>query len=92
MIFFIFQLKIELIPNVLNVGLGHDNSIEDYYKTIFKVIKYRGKINYDLTKPDGIKRKLMDISNLKRLNWKAKTSLSEGLNLTYKYFLDKYEK
>lgn len=84
--------KFELIPNVLNVGLGYDNSIEDYYKTIFKVIKYRGKINYDLTKPDGIKRKLMDISNLKRLNWKAKTSLSEGLNLTYKYFLDKYEK
>ena len=84
--------KFELIPNVLNVGLGYDNSIEDYYKAIFKVIKYRGKINYDLTKPDGIKRKLMDISNLKRLNWKAKTSLSEGLNSTYKYFLDKYEK
>ena len=48
--------KFELIPNVLNVGLGYDNSIEDYYKTIFKVIKYRGKINYDLTKPDGIKK------------------------------------
>ena len=84
--------KFELIPNVLNVGLGYDNSIEDYYKTIFKVIKYRGKINYDLTKPDGIKRKLMDISNLKRLNWQAKTSLSEGINSTYKYFLDKHEK
>ena len=79
------------LPDVINVGLGYDLSIKDYYEEIFSVLNYKGELIYDNTKPSGIKRKLMDISRLKKIGWKPKTSLSKGIELTYKYYKSKYE-
>tara|TARA_B100000886_G_scaffold119798_1_gene80524 strand:+ start:12678 stop:13610 length:933 start_codon:yes stop_codon:yes gene_type:complete len=82
--------RFDKIPNILNVGLGFDHTIKEYYETIMNVIKYEGELVYDSLKPDGIKSKLMNISKLEKLNWKAKTNLSKGIELTYKYYINNY--
>jgi GDP-L-fucose synthase len=74
----------------INVGYGQDISIKEIAQIISKVIDYRGKITFDISKPDGPPRKLLDSSRLKELNWKAKTRLEEGLKLTYIDFLQNH--
>ena len=71
----------------INVGTGKDCSINDLVRTIASVVGFTGKIEFDSSKPDGSPRKLMDISRLQKLGWKAKISLEEGINNTYKWFL-----
>jgi GDP-L-fucose synthase len=80
----------ESIPSILNVGLGEDYSINEYYEIIANTIGFDGKFTFDLTKPVGMKRKLLDISNLRELGWKNTTSLKEGIEKTYNYFLENY--
>ncbi len=75
------------IPNLMNVGLGYDFDIKEYYQTIAEVIGYSGEFIYDLSKPIGMKQKLVDISLQKKLNWAPKYSLKEGIKITYDYFL-----
>lgn len=72
----------------INVGTGVDCTIKELTETVAKVIGYQGKIQWDTTKPDGTPRKLMDVSRLERLGWKAKISLEEGLTKTYAWFLE----
>jgi GDP-L-fucose synthase len=79
------------IDSIMNVGLGYDFSINDYYNAVAEVVGYKGGFNYDLTKPSGTKRKLCDVSKQKKLGWKPKNSLSEGLKKTYKFYLETYE-
>lgn len=74
------------MPQNLNVGLGFDYSINEYYEIIADVIGYKGTFIYDLTKPAGMKQKLMDDSKLKDFGWKHKTTLQEGILKTYKFF------
>ncbi|PIY75543.1 MAG: GDP-fucose synthetase, partial [Piscirickettsiaceae bacterium CG_4_10_14_0_8_um_filter_44_742] len=79
----------------INVGTGIDCTIKELTETVAKVVGYQGEIQWDTTKPDGSPRKLMDVSRLERLGWKAKVSLDEGLTATYKWFLahqDDYRK
>lgn len=79
----------------INVGTGLDCTIRELVETIAKVVGYQGEVEFDASKPDGAPRKLMDVSRLERLGWKAKISLEDGLNMTYKWFLanqDKYRK
>jgi len=71
----------------INVGIGKDCSINELAQTIASVVGYQGEIECDATKPDGLPRKLMDISRLERLGWNSKTSLREGLETTYAWFL-----
>ncbi len=73
----------------LNIGTGEDLSISELAKLISEVIGFKGKIVYDSSKPDGTPRKLMDVSRIKNLGWKYKTSLKEGIEKTYKWFLKK---
>ena len=80
----------ESIPSILNVGLGEDYSINEYYEIIANTIGFDGKFTFDLTKPVGMKRKLLDISNLRELGWKNTTSSKEGIEKTYNYFLENY--
>ena len=80
----------EIIPPILNVGLGEDYSINEYYEIIANTIGFDGEFTFDLTKPVGMKRKLLDISNLRELGWKNTTSLKEGIEKTYNYFLENY--
>ena len=66
----------------LNVGTGLDHSIKDIALLIAEVLNYKGKIKWDLTKPDGTPQKLLDVSNLKSLGWEAKIGINEGLKRT----------
>jgi len=72
----------------LNIGTGKDISISELASIISKIIGYNGKIEYDQTKPDGTPRKLMDVLRINKLGWKYKTELEEGIEKTYKWFLN----
>jgi GDP-L-fucose synthase len=72
----------------INVGFGEDLTIASLAKTIGAVVGYSGEIEFDEDKPDGTPRKLMDSSRINALGWRAKTSLEDGLNATYKDFLE----
>jgi GDP-L-fucose synthase len=56
-------------------------------ETVSRVTGFKGKLVFDATKPDGTKRKLMDVSRLKSLGWEASTSLEDGLRLAYDWFV-----
>jgi len=72
------------------VGVGEDISIMDLAKKIAAVVGFKGRIVNDLSKPDGTPRKLMDVSKLHALGWKASISLDEGLQMVYKAFQEQY--
>jgi GDP-L-fucose synthase len=66
-------------PPLINVGVGEDVTIRELAETVKQVVGYEGAIEFDTTKPDGTPRKLMDVSKLSGIGWKAKTSLTDGL-------------
>ncbi|MCB0686794.1 MAG: GDP-L-fucose synthase, partial [Saprospiraceae bacterium] len=70
-------------PGFVNVGVGEDISILDLAKLIGRIVDYQGKIENDLTKPDGTPRKLMDVSKINNLGWKARIDLEEGIRRVY---------
>ena len=80
------------MPQNINVGLGLDYSIIEYYKIIADVIGYRGKFNHDITKPTGMKKKLIDNKKLNEFGWSHQTSLESGIKKTYDYFLKEVKK
>lgn len=71
---------------LINVGTGADLTIRELAEAIADVVGYRGKFVQDTSKPDGTMRKVLDVGKIQGLGWKAKTSLKEGINLTYKIF------
>ncbi len=79
----------EKMPQNINVGLGHDYTINEYYEAISKVIGYKGRFVHDLTKPIGMKQKLIDDTKLKKFGWKHQTSLEDGIIKIYKYYYNK---
>ena len=79
--------RIEELPNMINVGVGEDYTIDEYYEMTAKVIGYQGAFEHDFSKPVGMRKKLMDISHVKKFGWQAKIPLDEGLKNTYHYFL-----
>ena len=85
---FIYQAiqQFDKLPQNINVGLGIDYAINEYYSAIANVIGYQGKFINDLTKPIGMKQKLIDDTNLNKFGWKHKTSLVDGIGKTYEYF------
>jgi GDP-L-fucose synthase len=78
-------------PDFVNIGVGEDISIKDLALLIKTIIGYDGKIQYDLSKPDGTPRKLMDVSKLTALGWKARISLSDGISRVYEEFVSLYD-
>lgn len=74
-------------PGFVNVGVGEDIAIKDLAALIKKIVGYEGNIDHDLSKPDGTPRKLMDVSKLTDLGWKAKTSLEDGIKRVYEDFV-----
>jgi GDP-L-fucose synthase len=71
----------------LNVGTGEDLPIADLARLVAQVVDYKGEIVFDTSKPDGTPRKLLDVSRLSALGWKASTRLREGLERAYRSFL-----
>ncbi len=75
------------LPEALNIGLGHDYSINEYYAAVARIVGYTGSFEHDLTRPVGMKRKVLDISRQKLLGITSRHTLDEGLRETYEYFL-----
>lgn len=70
-------------PGFVNIGVGHDISIKDLAILVKDTVGFKGEIVYDLSKPDGTPRKLMDVSKLNAAGWKAKIGLEEGIKSVY---------
>jgi len=75
---------------LINVGTGQDQTIREFAELIAEVVGFDGVMRFDTSKPDGAPRKLLDVSRLGSLGWKAKTCLKEGLELTYRDFLESF--
>lgn len=73
--------------NIINVGTMDEISIKDLAYKIAQIINYEGKIEFDISKPDGMKRKCLDSSKIKQMGWCAAINFDEGLKKTYQYFL-----
>jgi|SRR5690554_620825 len=73
----------------INVGTGEDLSIADLAGLISEIVGFRGRLNFDPTKPDGTPRKLMDVSKLHGMGWRHSTNLREGIAKSYQDYLDK---
>lgn len=76
------------VPVLMNVGLGYDYTVNEYYENIKKILGYKGTFTHDLTKPVGMKQKLLDVTRAKDIGWIAKTSLEEGVKYTYEYYIN----
>lgn len=70
-------------PPIVNVGTGHDLSIRELAETIANVLGFEGQLVFDPSRPDGTPRKLLDVSRIHALGWKATTSLVDGIRKTY---------
>ncbi|MCG6202403.1 GDP-L-fucose synthase family protein [Psychromonas antarctica] len=80
----------EKMPQNLNVGLGTDYTINEYYQAVANVVGYSGKFIHDLSKPIGMKQKLIDDEKLKEFGWAYKTELEVGIQKTYEFYLREY--
>ncbi|XDD51517.1 GDP-L-fucose synthase family protein [Leptospira sp. WS92.C1] len=74
---------------IVNIGSGIEVSIRELAETIKEVVGYEGKLIFDLTKPDGTPRKLLDVSKLHRMGWKHQVELKEGIRIAYQDFLNR---
>jgi GDP-L-fucose synthase len=84
-IYFVMN-RLERIPQNLNVGLGHDYSIAEYYRAVASVVGFEGSFEYDLNKPVGMRQKLLDVSQLESLGWSYKINLMDGVNEAYDFY------
>jgi GDP-L-fucose synthase len=83
----IHLLKSYSDEELINVGTGEDITIAEFAKVVAETVGYNGKIIFDTSKPDGTPRKLLDISRLTRLGWRASTPLVDGIRLAYRAYL-----
>lgn len=77
---------IESIPGVMNIGLGYDFSVNDYYAVVADVLGWSGRFVHDLSKPTGMKQKLSSVSRQTEWGWRPATSLQAGLAKTYAFY------
>jgi GDP-L-fucose synthase len=80
--------NLERVPVTLNIGAGIDYSVREYYQMVCEVMEYKGKIVPNLKKPEGMKRKLMDISAARKYGWVAKTDIRNGIERTVDWYLN----
>ena len=73
-------------PPLVNVGVGEDVTIRELAETVADVVGFQGDLSFDTSKPDGTPRKLMDVSRLHAMGWKARTGLRDGLAAAYQAF------
>jgi len=87
LLFLMEEVSPEQAGELINVGSGADQPISDLAALIARVVGFNGKIAWDATKPNGTPRKLLDVSRMASLGWKAKTSLEDGISQTYRWYL-----
>jgi GDP-L-fucose synthase len=83
----IYQTQTQPMLSHLNIGVGEDVSIRKLAELIARVVGFEGELVFDISKPDGTPRKLLDVSRLKNLGWQAKISLEEGIRKTYQWYV-----
>ena len=83
----LFLMEHYSAAGLINIGCGEDIEIVSLAELVKKIIGFTGEIRFDLNKPDGTPRKLMDVSKLTKLGWKYSTTLEEGIKLAYADFL-----
>lgn len=80
------KLVVSLEPCLINIGMGKDISIKELAGLIKEIVGFEGEIVFDADKPDGTLQKLLDVSRMAELGWKAKVSLREGIEMTYEFY------
>lgn len=78
----------DTLPQSMNVGLGHDHTVNEYYAVAAEVVGWRGHFVHDLSKPVGMARKLVDVSRQTAWGWRAGHDLRSGLEHTYRFYLE----
>ncbi len=83
----VFLMRTYDSPEIVNVGTGSDVTIAELASMVARAVGYGGRIVYDSSKPDGTPRKLLDVSRLHSLGWKASIELEQGIASTYRWYL-----
>ena len=78
--------RLDTWPDWLNVGVGQDHSVAEYYEIACDVVGYRGQLRFDRTKPSGVPQRLIDSSQARQLGWRPTTSLRDGMSAAYAAF------
>jgi GDP-L-fucose synthase len=73
---------------LVNIGSGQDITIAEFARVVSAVVGYTGTFSFDPSRPDGTPRKLLDVSRLAKLGWRARTSLEDGIRLAYEAYLN----
>jgi GDP-L-fucose synthase len=79
--------NLEKMPQYLNIGLGYDLSVSEYYQSIANIVGFKGKFIYNLNQPTGMNHKLMNIDKAKAFGWAPITKLQEGIEKSYASYL-----
>jgi GDP-L-fucose synthase len=77
--------------DLVNIGTGEDISIAEFARVVAGVVGYTGEISFDPSRPDGTPRKLLDVSRLAKLGWRARTSLADGIKMAYQSYLSEHQ-
>ncbi len=85
----VFLMQSGYDGSLINIGYGEDVTIREATETVMQAIGFKGKITFDTTKPDGMMKKLLDVTKLADLGWRASTTLPEGLARAYTEFLQR---
>ena len=81
--------KVDDMPQYLNVGVGQDHSVTEFYETAMRVIGVDAELIYDVSKPDGMKQKLLDSSLARKsAGWNPETTLESGIEETYRWYVE----
>ena len=83
-----YQSNTKPMLSHINVGTGIDITIREMAEVMKQVVGYEGKLTFDAAKPDGALRKMIDITKLKKMGWEYSVDLKEGLEETYKWYLN----
>lgn len=75
-------------PEIINVGTGEDVSIAELARLIGQVVGYSGPVEFDVSRPDGTPRKLLDVTRIDQLGWRARIPLADGIRQTYEWYLE----
>jgi GDP-L-fucose synthase len=87
----IHLMKTYSSDELVNIGIGEDITIAEFARVVAGAVGYRGKINFDPSRPDGTPQKLLDVERLAKLGWRAKTSLNDGIKLAYQAYLNEHK-
>jgi GDP-L-fucose synthase len=79
------------VGEFINIGVGHDVTIRELAQLVARVVGFQGELVFETSRPDGTPQKLLDVSRLHALGWRARTGLAEGMEIAYRDFLSRHE-